>query len=356
MGSKEFSRYPSIRQDKQAKWGGAMILRKSVNSLSSSEKATLVRALLELKKRGRYDEYVHWHHHVMVPSVLLFEPNDANYRSGAHRGPAFLPWHREFLMQVEADLQSIDSSAFLPYWDWTQDAALPDPTKAAVWGIDLMGGNGLEADEWRIQDGAFAHQAGNWPVPSYPEEGLPGPGLKRQFARIVPNLPTEDDLKLAMAEVFYDTPNYNQTPFTVGFRNRLEGWITIRGDNRVKTSGSQLHNRVHLWVGGNMTPMTSPDDPVFFLHHCFIDKVWADWQRVQSEENPDGAPHYAPLREGPPGHNIDDPLKPWTHTVQEVLDITALGYAYEPTPSQPMILAEAVRALRNKVRSPFWAD
>ena len=54
----------------------------------------------------------------------------------------------------------------------------------------------------------------------------------------------------------------------------------MRGDSRVKTVGSQLHNRVHLWVGGNMAPMTSPNDPVFFLHHCFVDKAWADWQEV----------------------------------------------------------------------------
>jgi tyrosinase len=169
-------------------------------------------------------------------------------------------------------------------------------------------------------------------------------------------LPTEDDLKLAMNEIFYDTPNYDQTPFTVGFRNRLEGWITVRGDSRVKTVGSQLHNRVHLWVGGNMALMTSPNDPVFFLHHCFVDKVWADWQEVQKKNNPAGAPHYAPLRDGPPGHNLGDQLKPWTRAVREVLDISALGYGYEPSPSQPSIMAEASRAVRSRVRSPFWAD
>ena len=58
----------------------------------------------------------------------------------------------------------------------------------------------------------------------------------------------------------------------------MEGWITQRGDPRVSTPGSQLHNRVHLYIGGNMAPMTSPNDPVFFLHHCFIDEVWDDWQ------------------------------------------------------------------------------
>jgi tyrosinase len=333
-----------------------MITRRSINTLSAAERAAFVAALIKLKQQGRYNEYVHWHHHVMVPSVLAWEPRDANYRNGAHRGPAFLPWHREFLLQVESDLRAIDASLSLPYWDWTADARLPDPSTAPIWQADCLGGNGKEMDQWRVQDGAFAHRAGNWPVPAYPEDDLPGPGLKRQFGQMLPTLPTEDDLKLALSEVFYDTPIYAQTAFTVGFRNRLEGWITQRGDPRVKTAGSQLHNRVHLWIGGNMAPMTSPNDPAFFLHHCFVDKVWADWQAVQKDANPDGAPHYAPLRDGPPGHNLDDRLKPWTHTVSEVLDIATLGYSYEPAPHQPAMLATAREAVRRRVRSPFWAD
>lgn len=259
-------------------------------------------------------------------------------------------------MQVEADLRSIEPSAFVPYWDWTEDAKRSDPTTSPIWGADFMGGNGLKSDQLRVQDGAFAHRNGDWPVPAYAEDDLPGPGLKRQFAELLPTLPTEDDLNLAMREIFYDTPNYDQTPFTVGFRNRLEGWITTRGDSRVKTAGSQLHNRVHLWVGGNMAPMTSPNDPVFFLHHCFVDKIWADWQAVQNTSNFAGAPHYAPLQDGPPGHNLGDRLKPWTRTVKDMLDIGALGYEYEASPSQPSIMAEASRAVRSKVRSPFWAD
>jgi tyrosinase len=332
-----------------------MIVRKSILSLSSTEKSKLVNALLELKKKGRYDQYVHWHHHVMVPTALPHEPRDANYRNGAHRGPAFLPWHREFLMQLEADLRQIEPTAFIPYWDWSQDAKLADPRTAPVWGSDFMGGDGKEADQWRVQDGPFAHAAGRWPVPALPDDGLPGPGLKRQFGRMLPTLPTEDDLMLAMREVFYDTPDYNQTPFTVGFRNRIEGWVTQRGDARVKASGSQLHNRVHLWVGGNMAPMTSPNDPVFFLHHCFVDKVWADWQAAQAKGNPEAAPHYAPERAGAPSHNLDDQLHPWKRTIREVLDIAKLGYSYEEAPSQPKMMAAAKQAIEAR-RSPFWAD
>lgn len=345
-----------------------MLLRKNVTSLTASEKSAYVNALLELKKRGAYDKYVHWHHHVMVPTVLPHEPRDANYRNGAHRGPAFLPWHREFLMQLEQELRTIDSNITIPYWDWTADAATQDPTTAVIWQDDFMGGDGLESDEWRVQTGPFANKNGNWPVPSYPDDDLPGPGLKRQFANIsaINTLPTKADLAIAMAESFYDTPNYDRSPFTVGFRNRIEGWVTQRGDPRVTTPGSQLHNRVHLWVGGNMMPMTSPDDPVFFLHHCFVDKVWADWQAQQMTNNPDAAPHYSPERQGPPSHNIDDQLKPWTRKIRDVLDISNLGYSYEQPPTQPDLLrmASAFRVAadgqrpvsKTLSRSPFAAE
>lgn len=54
--------------------------------------------------------------------------------------------------------------------------------------------------------------------------------------------------------------------------------------------------------------MTSPNDPVFFLHHCFVDKIWADWQELQAKDNMSPNPNYAPEKDGPLGHNLDDEL------------------------------------------------
>lgn len=329
-----------------------MRVRKNILSLSADEKAAFIQALLRLKREGRYDEYVHWHHAVMNPTVLPYEPRDARYRNGAHRGPSFLPWHREFLMQVENDLQNIDKALTLPFWDWTADAALPSPEESTLWSNDLMGGNGVAGDDWRVSTGPFAHAAGNWPIPK--DHG--GPALQRRFGFFVNSLPTEEDLALAMREALYDTPPYDSSPFTIGFRNRIEGWVTRRADHRVTTESSQLHNRVHLWVGGSMVPMTSPNDPVFFLHHCFIDKAWADWQAAQS---PATAPHYAPLEGGPPGHNFGDVLKPWTRRIKDVMDIASLGYSYAaPRAAVPaaFIALDIEHMPFAAERSPFWAD
>ncbi|MFO2462141.1 tyrosinase family protein [Pseudomonas sp. 15FMM2] len=321
-----------------------MIIRKNIRSLTASEKQAFIDSLLELKRLGEYDKYVHWHHGVMVPTVHPDEPQDPDYRNGAHLGPAFLPWHREMLMQLETELRGINPEVALPYWDWTEDVA--NPAGSPVWGPDLMGGNGDPADQFRVKDGPFAYSSGNWEVPEYPEDGLPGKGLKRQFGTLVDSLPTGADQQMAMQERFYDTPPYDSGHCTRGFRNRLEGWVTQRGDPQVSTPGSQLHNRVHLWIGGNMLAMTSPEDPVFFLHHCFIDKVWADWQAQMMLDKPKWAPHYAPMRNAPEGHNYGDLIKPWgERSIRQLMDITKLGYEYAP----------ARTLVRSPFRSPFMA-
>jgi tyrosinase len=53
-----------------------------------------------------------------------------------------------------------------------------------------------------------------------------------------------------------------------------------------------------------VVPM-APNDPVFFLHHCNIDRIWDSWQR-RYFQNPTDPAQYAPQSGGPAGHNIDD--------------------------------------------------
>jgi Common central domain of tyrosinase len=181
-----------------------------------------------------------------------------------------------------------------------------------------MGGNGRVSDT-QVMTGAFAFSGGNWPINVRPP-GDPDQFLKRQFGVFVPSLPTPTDVTATLNETPYDVAPWN-TISASGFRNKLEGWL----------SGPQMHNRVHVWVGGSMLPMESPNDPVFFLHHCFVDKLWADWQAQHTGLG------YVPVSGGPVGHNLNDAMDPWagrgeTVTPASVLDHHALGYAYDTEP------------------------
>ena len=44
-----------------------------------------------------------------------------------------------------------------------------------------------------------------------------------------------------------------------------------------------LHDTVHCRVGGIMCRRASANAPEFFLHHAFIDKIWANWQEYSNE-------------------------------------------------------------------------
>ncbi len=268
--------------------------RKNQAALTARERARFVAAVLTLKASGRYDQYVQWH-------------RDA----GVHMGPFFFHWHREFIRRFEVDLQSIDASVTLPYWDFSVD----NSPASSIWNDDFMGGDGRPADGI-VTIGPFAFNTGNW----FLEIVVPintGPELRRRFGVVCSSLPAVADVNAALGRVPYDFPPYDTTVNT-GFRNYTEGWINGFGCN------VQMHNRVHVWVGGSMTTSTSPNDPLFFLMHAFVDKIWADWQALHPDLTS------LPLSAA----DTINAMEPWASldiivTPSSVLDHHDLGYAYD---------------------------
>lgn len=258
-----------------------MAVRKNQATLTAQEKSDFVAAVLELKRLGRYDAYVTTHNTFLMSDV------DNGPRT-AHRSPSFMPWHRSFLLRFERDLQSINPKVTLPYWDWTVDRT-PDAT---LWGPDLLGGSGRAGDD-QVTTGPFAFSGGKWPLTVRPDSR---DFLQRSLGAGVNELPTRADVLSVLAVTTYDAAPWNSSSAT-GFRNQLEGW---RGVN--------LHNRVHVWVGGSMGTGMSPNDPAFWLHHCFIDKLWAEWQ----SRHP--GVYYAPMDATPNVVAFEDPMKPWNDT------------------------------------------
>lgn len=99
--------------------------------------------------------------------------------------------------------------------------------------------------------------------------------------------------------------------------------VTVLGASDYITMTQNLetyHNTVHMYVGGNTMPYPalSPNDPMFWLHHANVDRLWAQWQ-------------VRPGHEGlnPPLSGPDAVLDPWTTTSDGVLDTYDLWYYYE---------------------------
>lgn len=302
-------------------------IRKDCRSLTADETAAFVDALLKLKNDGNrntdrnYDQYVTWHQMAM---------------GLAHRGPAFLPWHRHYLQLLEQDLQDVsgDPEMAIPYWDWAVDSG----SAASIWTPEFMGGDGQPADG-KVQTGPFAFDGGRWTL-TVSRDGFPF--LRRRLGVETPTLPTIGEIQQCLNLTEYDTPPWSQfSDINESFRNRLEGW----GMNR-----PLLHNQVHVWVGGEMLDNTSPNDPIFFLHHCNVDRLWASWQAASVIQ---GYLPTTPLA-GRSGHSLEENmivLPP--ATVASVLDIGELGYEYESLVEQNAAIG--LVALAGSQPSPFVA-
>jgi tyrosinase len=277
--------------------------RKDVSTLTGAERRRFVKALLEVKRRGEYDEFVRRHIDYYVAD------GEGGLRT-AHMAPSFLPWHRRFLLDLENALRRVDSSVTLPYWDWTRDRT----ATSVPWTNDLLGGNGRRSDH-QVTTGPFAYATGNWTI----KEGVTdGQFLTRDLgrARDPIELPTKSDLEWALKDPVYDVSPWNSTSAR-GFRNKLEGWGSGRG-----SAAWRNHNRVHRWVGGVMVGGASVNDPVFWLHHAFIDLLWTRWQRRHRDHR--YLPAEPPARGSSQYRRVvarHEKLPPWDVTPDQLEDV-----------------------------------
>ena len=290
-----------------------------------------VQAVLNLKatksERGEanitnlYDEFVVDH---LRTAHIQRDGSDLN---DAHNGPAFFPWHRQFLIHFEQALQKVSGNPLLglPYWDWSVDQSeAPSPQPSWPFTPSFLGGDGSREPRVldKVLDGAFAYDARKdddpkkWVLNVRVTAEERTPWLSRRFgAGNNLSLPTPADVEAALRATPFDVDPYDSRS-TSGFRNRAEGFIPFG-----------MHNLVHVYVSGSMVPMTSPNDPVFFLHHCFVDKLWVDWQR--RHQNDEGYQPYLPTHGARQGHNLGDYMPPWNTKPENVLYHHQLGYRYD---------------------------
>jgi hypothetical protein len=198
-----------------------------------------------------------------------------------HGTPGFLTWHRAYMWAFEQALQSVDCDVMLPFWDWSSGATTGVPAACA--------------------SPTYVDRAGDTvpnPLHSGPIASAAGGGTTSRGAGI-------DTTSFAgpatSAQAALGSTTY------AAFQNALNG----------------PHGSVHVLTGGQMSSVALAGfDPIFFLHHCNVDRLWWNWQQT----NP-GAP--VPANEL--AHELDPFNKPFTADWQIGADVQStddLGYRY----------------------------
>jgi len=205
-------------------------VRKELLSLTRNEKDVFWRAMAAMRQSGSWDE------------IMWVHADKINFNF-AHLTDAFLPWHRQYLLMMEDALRSTSPEAnciAIPFWDWTKDAA--SPLKSPVFTEEYYGGTGFATPgnpKKCVQSGPFSN-------------------------KILGNDCLQRDLNAA---------GYFAT------REEILNVVASNDNFREFSRALELfHDTVHRFIGGTMTLDNSADEPLFFVHHSFIDMIWAAWQ------------------------------------------------------------------------------
>ncbi len=197
-----------------------------------------------------------------------------------HGNRFFLSWHRMYLYYFERILRAAsgDGSLTLPYWDYSIPgrASLPPATR-------IPANEGQNPLYWPNRN-LFYNRGGALPQNIIEVEGT------------------------------LRTTNFDGS---IGFNNTLE---------------SQPHNGVHGMIGGSMGLVADAgQDPIFWLHHCNIDRQWNRWlSRGGPRRNPVDLDY------------LSQQFNFYTETGQlvsilgeDVLNTQTLGYRYDDDAAQP---------------------
>ncbi|KAL6730885.1 hypothetical protein Aduo_001808 [Ancylostoma duodenale] len=250
-------------------------IRKEYRMMTDDERQRYHAAIQTLKQNGEYDRISRIHSH-------------STKVGGAHSGPAFLPWHREYSKRMEFAIRQIDPSLYLPYWDSTMDGRLARPADSVLFTDALAGGTDAQG---YVNSGPY--------LTFRTLEGQPH--IKRAVGKQGQTM-KDSDIDWVMRQTQVDQ--------VMAFSAPRQG-CPFRTDYNCL---EYTHGNGHIFVGGDMfNTATSANDPIFFLHHCFIDFIWEQW-RQQRQTRADRETLYPPDNQlcSSPQHFAASQMMPFT--------------------------------------------
>ncbi|KAH8653530.1 hypothetical protein BX600DRAFT_386442 [Xylariales sp. PMI_506] len=189
-----------------------------------------------------------------------------------HYVASFLPWHRWFVHIYEDALRfECNYTGPMPYWDWTQDAgSLPS---AAVFSPDErtgFGGNGNGSQTWPPASNPLTSCVTTGAVADLRPQYFYNLRRPHCLNRFFSNLTTNG------------TDRWGAVQYSAArVSNILSNSTTFQVFAATLEDGP--HATVHIAINGDMFPVSSPNDPLFFLHHAQVDRLWWTWQQADPE-------------------------------------------------------------------------
>jgi tyrosinase len=254
-------------------------IRKDANTLTPGERDRLVAAFAQLNNQGlgRFADFRNMHVSASSPE--------------AHSRPGFLPWHRAYLLDLERELQAINPSVALPYWRFDRPA--PNIFKPEFLGVSDPNGT--------VQFSA------NNPLQFWVTDGVQGVNRRPFF-----------DTNTESANVISEAQTLALGAQYPAFRD-MEG---------------NPHGFAHTSFGGSIASIpTAARDPLFFLLHCNVDRLWAKWQRQNGRFDAAQAASYDSAAANRIGHHLPDTMWPWNNVTTPPRPSTAPGGTLAPSPA-----------------------
>jgi tyrosinase len=226
------------------------------------------RGILVLQDRGE-DDATSWAYQAAIHGLFSAAEDDKFRDECQHNSWYFLPWHRMYLYWFERTVRAALSDVpevgdelketwTLPYWDYerTEDsAALPPAFRDPELPDGTPNPLRVEARDPNINIGGK--------IPPLTRSSLAALGL----------------------------PVFTGAAMEGGVGGPVTGW-QHEPFNPPRSGGLEArpHNGVHGQVGGEGGFMSNfddaPKDPVFWMHHANIDRLWAVWLRQEDREDP----------------------------------------------------------------------
>lgn len=268
-------------------------IRKDANVLTNAERDRFLTAFAALNgDTSAYQVFLDGHNGPADPEI--------------HNRPSFLPWHRAFILDLERRLQDEDSSVTLPYWRF-------ELTAPNVFISEFMGGSPDSAGRVSLDP---SNPLQSWTIGATT-------GIVRE-------------------------PNFNTSTGSPALRNELDTLALGTNFLDFSTMEGNPHGSAHVsFTGPIRFPSTATEDPLFFMLHCNVDRLWAKWQFANNLFDLANANTYSTIGATGPGDDPADTMWPWNGVSGAPRPPTAPGgpfpqLSFSSKPSPLVTVAETI--------------